>query len=88
MTSALPRHAKLLRRIAIGGIAVASATVAAMVGLDWADQAFPPPLPAKLAVSTEVLDRDGQLLRAYTTVDGNGGWAPASIRSTGSSSTC
>ncbi|TIQ81783.1 penicillin-binding protein 1C, partial [Mesorhizobium sp.] len=34
------------------------------------DRAFPPPLPAELTVSTEVQDRDGQLLRAFATPDG------------------
>ena len=34
------------------------------------DRAFPPPLPEKLTVSTEVQDRDGQLLRAFATPDG------------------
>ncbi|TIN35310.1 MAG: penicillin-binding protein 1C, partial [Mesorhizobium sp.] len=34
------------------------------------DRAFPPPLPAPLTVSTEVQDRDGELLRAFATPDG------------------
>ncbi len=34
------------------------------------DCAFPPPLPDPLAVSAEVLDRDGALLRAFATRDG------------------
>ena len=69
MTSALLRSS-ILRRLAIGSAALAALAAAAVVGLDWADRAFPPPLPPTLTVSTEVLDRDGQLLRAYTTVDG------------------
>lgn len=69
MTSALLRSS-LLRRLAIGSAALAALAAAAVVGLDWADRAFPPPLPPTLTVSTEVVDRDGQLLRAYTTVDG------------------
>jgi penicillin-binding protein 1C len=55
--------------------AITAASLAALAGLAWiafesADRAFPPPLPAKLAVSTEVTDRDGALLRAYATPDG------------------
>ncbi|AHK45604.1 penicillin-binding protein 1C [Ensifer sp. ENS11] len=38
--------------------------------LDKADQAFPPPLGAAGIVSREVLDVDGQLLRAFATPDG------------------
>ncbi len=55
-----------LRKLAIGaaGLVFATATL-------WQlDRAFPPPLPEKLAVSAEVLDRDGQLLRAFATPDG------------------
>jgi len=56
-------------------LAVAAASVAALAGASWtafeaADRAFPPPLPAKLAVSSEVADRDGALLRAYAAPDG------------------
>ena len=61
---------KWLRRSAIAG-----GCLAALAGLSWVafeslDTAFPPPLPAKLAVSPEVTDRDGQLLRANATKDG------------------
>lgn len=65
----LPR--KWLRRSVI-----TAASLAAFAGgggyyaLDRLDRAFPPPLPAELTVSTEVLDRDGQLLRAFATPDG------------------
>ncbi|MGH6805458.1 MAG: transglycosylase domain-containing protein, partial [Ensifer adhaerens] len=38
--------------------------------LDKADQAFPPPLEVAGIVSREVLDVDGQLLRAFSTPDG------------------
>ncbi|MBP1872725.1 penicillin-binding protein 1C [Ensifer adhaerens] len=38
--------------------------------LDKADRAFPPPLEAAGIVSREVLDADGQLLRAFATPDG------------------
>ncbi|MEP9388760.1 penicillin-binding protein 1C [Mesorhizobium sp. KR9-304] len=55
--------------------AITAASLVSVAGLTWAafeaaDRAFPAPLPEKLAVSTEVTDRDGQLLRAYATPDG------------------
>ena len=61
---------KWLRRTVVAG-----GSLAALAGVVWAafeslDAAFPPPLPAQLAVSTEVTDRDGSLLRAYATPDG------------------
>lgn len=46
------------------------ATLFGMAGLKWLDHAYPPPLPARLTISTEVMDRDGELLRAYATPDG------------------
>lgn len=39
-------------------------------GLDAADRAFPPPLEKAREVSTEVVDADGQLLRAFATTEG------------------
>lgn len=56
-------------------LATAAGVVLALPLLAWggfeaADRAFPPPLPDQLAVSTEVVDRDGQLLRAFSAVDG------------------
>lgn len=66
-----PRPAqKRLRRFAMfAGTAVGFAAIAAG-GLWGLDRAFPPPLPDSLAVSAEVLDRDGALLRAFATKDG------------------
>jgi len=55
------------RKIATGAAVVAGL---ALLALWQFDRAFPPPLPAELTVSTEVLDRDGALLRAYATPDG------------------
>ncbi len=43
---------------------------AAIFALDAADRAFPPPLEKAGAVSTEVLDADGRLLRAFAAPDG------------------
>ena len=59
-----------LRKFAIGCAAAAGLLTLAAGGLYGLDRAFPPPLPAKLTVSTEVSDRDGALLRAFATLDG------------------
>ncbi|MEW9804842.1 penicillin-binding protein 1C [Mesorhizobium sp. ZMM04-5] len=61
---------KWFRRSAIAGGSLAALTIAAWVALEAGDRAFPPPLPDRLPVSAEVVDRDGQLLRAYATPDG------------------
>jgi penicillin-binding protein 1C len=58
------------RRIGISIGAVAIAATASLAGLDWADRNYPPPLDAAREVSTEILDRDGQLLRAFATREG------------------
>ena len=42
----------------------------AIFALDAADRAFPPPLEKAGVVSTEVLDADGRLLRAFAAPDG------------------
>jgi penicillin-binding protein 1C len=55
------------------GIGVSANLVLATMlafGLDAADRAFPPPLEKARTVSTEVLDADGQLLRAFATPEG------------------
>jgi penicillin-binding protein 1C len=61
---------KALHKFALTAVAVVAFTTLAVSGLLWADRAFPPPLPQKLPVSTEVVDRDGALLRAFATIDG------------------
>ncbi|UVC18522.1 penicillin-binding protein 1C [Mesorhizobium onobrychidis] len=61
---------KILRRSAIAAASLAGFAAIAAGGLWQLDRAFPPPLPAALTVSTEVQDRDGQLLRAFATPDG------------------
>jgi penicillin-binding protein 1C len=59
-----------LRKLAIGS-AAAIGLLALGTGALWQlDRAFPPPLPEKPVVSAEVLDRDGELLRAFATPDG------------------
>jgi penicillin-binding protein 1C len=66
----MPSARKLIRATALAaGAGVALASIA-VVGFLWADSAFPPPLPARLPVSVEVVDRDGALLRAFATTEG------------------
>ena len=43
---------------------------AATLGLEWADRAYPPPLDNATVASREVLDADGELLRAFSTPQG------------------
>lgn len=61
----------LTRRIFCIGVSanLVLATVLAF-GLDAADHAFPPPLEKAREVSTEVVDAEGQLLRAFATSEG------------------
>ncbi len=59
-----------LRKLAIGAAAAAALAAFGWAALWQLDRAFPPPLPDRLAVSAEVLDRDGELLRAFATPDG------------------
>ena len=65
------RLGKLGKKILIGGaLLVSGIAIVGTISLNMLDQAFPPPLPERLTVSTEMLDRDGHLLRAFTTPDG------------------
>src|SRR5690606_32262501 len=48
----------------------AALLVLSAIALRQLDRAFPPPLGNQATVSAEVLDRDGQLLRAFATSDG------------------
>lgn len=64
------RLKRWLKRSAIAGGSLAALIVAGWAVFEAADRAFPPPLPEKLAVSAEVVDRDGVLLRAYAAPDG------------------
>ncbi len=62
-----------MRRWQKFAIGTATGIIIAGVGLfalDVADRAFPPPLERAEAVSPEVLDADGQLLRAFATPEG------------------
>ena len=64
---ALPRP---LRWLAFSTAAVALTAAVSVAGFLALDAAYPPPLPDLKAVSKEVLDRDGQLLRAFAAPDG------------------
>jgi len=64
-----------MRRTLVRKISIAVTAVAAFAGLSWAaleslDRAFPPPIDTHTALSREVLDRDGALLRTYAAGDG------------------
>ncbi|WP_353645388.1 penicillin-binding protein 1C [Mesorhizobium sp. WSM2239] len=59
-----------LRKAALACAAGAGLLASVIAGLNSLDRAFPPPLPEKLIVSAEVVDRDGALLRAFATPDG------------------
>jgi penicillin-binding protein 1C len=58
------------RKFAIGGAGALVVAAALIFGLEAADRAYPPPLDKANVVSAEVLDADGQLLRAFATRDG------------------
>lgn len=58
------------RRLAIASIGMAAIAIAGAATLAALDRAYPPPLGNDIAYSTEVLDRDGRLLRAFATGDG------------------
>ena len=64
------RLKKWLRRTMIAAACLPVLAALAWIAFEALDTAFPPPLPEKLAVSTEVTDRDGALLRAYATPEG------------------
>ncbi len=58
------------RKLAIGTAAGIVVAGAGLFALEAADRAFPPPLEQAVSVSPEVLDADGQLLRAFATPEG------------------
>src|SRR5262245_30055827 len=61
---------KWLRRLGIAATGAAAFVAFAWAGLEWADRTFPPPAAFTIPVSTEIVDRDGNLLRAFATPDG------------------
>ncbi|MFA1671254.1 penicillin-binding protein 1C [Rhizobium mongolense] len=61
---------RLWRKLTIGTAAGFILAGAVFFALDAADRVFPPPLEMTGAVSAEVLDADGQLLRAFATPQG------------------
>ena len=58
------------KKLAIGSVAGIFLAGVGVVLLDAADRAYPPPLDNAETVSAEVLDADGQLLRAFATPEG------------------
>ncbi len=66
----LSRARSMKRPLAIAFLAGIAVSVAGVLAFNWADRHYPPPLPERLTVSTEVRDRDNQLLRAFATPDG------------------
>ncbi|MEP0633040.1 MAG: transglycosylase domain-containing protein, partial [Nitratireductor sp.] len=65
-----PALVRLARRSALAVTVLAVAAGAGLWLLDRLDRAFPPPLDSAVAISTEVVDRNGVLLRAYALEDG------------------
>lgn len=61
---------RLWHMLSIGTAAGIFVAGLALFALDAADRAYPPPLDKTDAVSAEVLDADGQLLRAFATPEG------------------
>lgn len=59
-----------LRKLSFAFLAALALSTGSYAAFEWADRAYPPPLPERLPVSVEVKDRDGQLLRAFATTDG------------------
>ncbi|MDA4629975.1 transglycosylase domain-containing protein, partial [Escherichia coli] len=58
------------RTFCIGISANLVVATALAFGLDLADKKFPPPLEKAVEVSPEVVDANGQLLRAFATSEG------------------
>lgn len=65
-----PMVRRAMRALAFGAAGVAALAGVSVGGFLALDRAFPPPLPASLTVSTEVVDRNGELLRAFATPEG------------------
>ncbi|SFI57140.1 penicillin-binding protein 1C [Phyllobacterium sp. CL33Tsu] len=59
------------RKLCIGMAANLALATTLAFGLDAADRAYPPPLQKARDISPEVLDADGQLLRAFATPGGH-----------------
>jgi penicillin-binding protein 1C len=60
----------MVKRAATGGAGLLVLLGLVLWGLDRADRAYPPPLDVAREMSREVVDREGDLLRAFTTTDG------------------
>jgi penicillin-binding protein 1C len=66
----MPNLQKQLKRTFLAAAALIALAALSAFSLYILDRAFPPPLPEQIAVSREVVDRDGALLRTYATQDG------------------
>jgi len=69
LVRARPDKPEMIRRAALACLCATLFGAAAWAAFEWADRTYPPPLPERMTVSTEVRDRDGQLLRAFATPD-------------------
>ncbi|MGK9203326.1 penicillin-binding protein 1C [Sinorhizobium meliloti] len=70
IVAAAPRDPSRRGRAIVAVSLVLILSALAVFTFEWADRAFPPPLSEAEAVSAEVLDRNGHLLRAFATKDG------------------
>ncbi|MBU1403463.1 MAG: transglycosylase domain-containing protein, partial [Alphaproteobacteria bacterium] len=61
---------RLLRSLSIAAVSAVALLGASWAALESLDRAYPPPLPDAGALSSEVADRDGALLRAFANPDG------------------
>ena len=61
---------RIANRLVAAAAGAVSLSVIGWAGLERLDRAFPPPLAESRAVSKEVIDRDGALLRAFAMEDG------------------
>jgi penicillin-binding protein 1C len=61
---------KVLRKFAFAAAGAVALAAIAWGAFEVLDRAFPPPLSEIVEVSKEVVDRDGQLLRAFAAPDG------------------
>ena len=76
------RSKKAFRRAAIALTSAVTLLALTWGALESADRAYPPPIASALPVSTEVIDRDGPLLRSFATPMAAGGSPPTSMPST------
>lgn len=59
-----------LRKLSLAILLLSGGAGMVFAGLLWADRAFPPPLALEKGLSRQVIDRNGELLRAFAAPDG------------------